>query len=364
MTGPHEITPPPPTFPDVPKINISLGSVRLGYTPQDQASGEFVRQALRAALTQSGVFDQTSDLELNVTLRHLSVRTDYFGFAMNSNATGSYAIKTVYGKTIFERTVQSKGEATPQDTLLGAERNELATRRAISSNFARFRDELIAFVRENGSTLVALATEPEPEPIAAFSDKQEEGSDGSKSSTKYENYLQAVAVVRSSSGLGSGFFVNNRGLLLTNRHVVGSDDTVSVTLKSGKTVSGEVIAMDKRRDLALVSVQDRNVSWLQLGSIEETPIGGDVIAIGTPEGLTWSITKGIVSAVRDNDGIQLVQTDAAINKGNSGGPLISLQTGKVLGINSFILRDTEGLNFAVSAEEALKAFPAYLKAHK
>ncbi len=92
-------------------------------------------------------------------------------------------------------------------------------------------------------------------------------------------------------------------------------------------------------------------------------IGNDVLAIGTPEGLDWSVSKGIISAVRTSNGVYFVQTDAAINHGNSGGPLILADSGLVVGINSFGFRKniTEGLNFAVSATEIHKAFPQLLR---
>ena len=91
--------------------------------------------------------------------------------------------------------------------------------------------------------------------------------------------------------------------------------------------------------------------------------GNDVIAIGIPEGLSWSISKGIISAVRDVEGILIVQTDTAINRGNSGGPLISFNSGRVIGINSFGFRKdiATGLNFAISVSELRKAFPTYVK---
>ncbi|HEX7008034.1 MAG TPA: trypsin-like peptidase domain-containing protein, partial [Alphaproteobacteria bacterium] len=86
-------------------------------------------------------------------------------------------------------------------------------------------------------------------------------------------------------------------------------------------------------------------------------------AIGTPEGLSWSVSKGIVSALRDLRGLRLVQTDAAINHGNSGGPLIELGSGKVIGVNALSFRKdlAEGLNFAVSAEDVRMTFGRYLR---
>jgi S1-C subfamily serine protease len=180
--------------------------------------------------------------------------------------------------------------------------------------------------------------------------------------SKYDDFLNAVAVVRSSKGVASGFFVNSTGTLLTNHHVVGSDATVSVKLRSGTVTIGTVIAADSGSDLALVSIPQPSPAWLELARRDEGGVGADVIAIGTPEGLSWSVSKGIVSAFRDLSGTQVVQTDAPINKGNSGGPVILLESGRVVGIASFGIRKdvAEGLNFAVAAPTILAVFSQYL----
>ena len=116
------------------------------------------------------------------------------------------------------------------------------------------------------------------------------------------------------------------------------------------------------------------MSHLTLSGANEGGVGTDVVAIGTPLGLEWSLSKGVVSAIRKDkkrkdpksmNGIKFIQTDAAINPGNSGGPLIATETGTVIGVNTFkqVRSDTEieGLNFAVSAEELKKAFPYYFR---
>jgi len=182
-------------------------------------------------------------------------------------------------------------------------------------------------------------------------------------SSRYDDFLRSVAVVRSSAGIGSGFFVTSEGDLITNFHVVGDDHKVSLRLRDGSTMLGTVVKTDTERDLALVSVQRPNVHHLVLASPEEASIGTDVLAIGTPQGLSWSVSKGIISAVRKAGSIPILQTDAAINAGNSGGPLVSLNSGKAVGVNTFGFRKdlAEGLNFAVRADEILKAFPRLKK---
>ena len=189
--------------------------------------------------------------------------------------------------------------------------------------------------------------------------------------SKYDDFCNAVVVIKSSIGLGTGFFVSNSGLIATNHHVVGSDKTVSIKTRNKETVIGKVVAFNKNRDLALIASKCKVISWLVLAGSDEGGAGTDVIAIGTPAGLEWSISKGVVSAIRrdekikdakSREGIKIVQTDAAINPGNSGGPLICEQTGKVIGINTAKLVGVaiEGLNFAVHSDELRKAFPHYL----
>ena len=130
---------------------------------------------------------------------------------------------------------------------------------------------------------------------------------------------------------------------------------------------GKVVALNKKRDLAIISSRCKVLSHLKLVGTNEGGVGSDVVAIGTPAGLEWSISKGVVSAIRKDekfmDGISVIQTDTAINPGNSGGPLIDIETGAVVGVNTFktVGVAIEGLNFAVSAEELKKAFPYYFK---
>ena len=177
--------------------------------------------------------------------------------------------------------------------------------------------------------------------------------------SKYDDFLNCVVVVRSSHGIGTGFFVSADGYLVSNAHVVEYDPNVSIKLRTGRTILGSVMGIDKDRDLALVKVDGTRYSWLSLGTLDDAGVGSDVLAVGTPEGLDWSVSKGIVSALRNAGGIKVIHTDAAINVGNSGGPLIALSSGKVIGVNSFTYRKdiAEGLNFAISAEEIGKAFP-------
>jgi S1-C subfamily serine protease len=175
----------------------------------------------------------------------------------------------------------------------------------------------------------------------------------------YDDYFNSVVIIRTQRGIGSGFFISENGYIVTNNHVIEGNTNVSVKLKSGRLLLGNIVNTSPERDLALVKVEGNNFPWLDLSKNNQLEIGSDVIAIGTPQGLSWSISKGIISQVRQLSNVTVIQTDTPINPGNSGGPLISLKNGRVVGINTFGFKKniSEGLNFAISAEEILIAFP-------
>jgi serine protease Do len=158
------------------------------------------------------------------------------------------------------------------------------------------------------------------------------------------------------SVLGSGFIITADGLIVTNRHVILGARTVRVRLSDSREFPARVIGVDAATDIALLRVKAGNLPALRLGSSEKTSVGDAVIAIGNPFGLGQSVTAGIVSArgrtLEDDPYIDFLQTDAAINRGNSGGPLLSVD-GTVLGVTSVIFSPnggSVGLGFAIPAE--------------
>ncbi|MGE5148259.1 MAG: S1C family serine protease [Candidatus Eiseniibacteriota bacterium] len=178
----------------------------------------------------------------------------------------------------------------------------------------------------------------------------------------YDRFLDAVVVISTPSAIGTGFFISPDGYIVTNHHVIGERATASVKLRSGPTLTAVTVATNSIKDLALLKISGDGFRWLELSTGAEAGVGRDVLAIGTPRGLSWSVSKGIVSAVRDQRGVRFIQTDAAINSGNSGGPLIDLASGKVIGVNTLGVRKdlAEGLNFAVSAEDVRMIFGRYV----
>ena len=169
-------------------------------------------------------------------------------------------------------------------------------------------------------------------------------------------------------GLGSGFIISKDGYILTNNHVVGNVDKITVQLQDGrKFENAKLIGTDPDTEVALIKIDGDNFPVLPMGDSDKIEIGDWVIAIGNPFGLSETVTVGVISAVgRSNVGIaayeNFIQTDAAINPGNSGGPLINLD-GQVIGINTAIYSESGGymgigfaipINMARGIEEQLK----------
>lgn len=148
------------------------------------------------------------------------------------------------------------------------------------------------------------------------------------------------------NGLGTGVIISSDGYIVTNNHVIADADEVTVTLSNDKSYEAEVIGTDKKSDLAVLKIDATGLVPAQLGNSERLRVGEWVLAIGSPFGLTQTVTAGIVSATgRQNVGVadyeDFIQTDAAINPGNSGGPLVNLQ-GEVVGINTAIASRSGG----------------------
>jgi len=163
--------------------------------------------------------------------------------------------------------------------------------------------------------------------------------------------MPAVVTIQTGSSKGSGFFVTN-DTVLTNVHVVGTSSTVTITRANGTTTMARVQSTEPAFDVAVLKVPGAvaNQTSIPLGNASNIRLGEEVIAIGTPLGfLQNTVSRGIVSGMREVRGATLVQTDAAINPGNSGGPLID-RRGTVIGIVTSAYLNNNGLAFAVSVE--------------
>ena len=182
------------------------------------------------------------------------------------------------------------------------------------------------------------------------------------------------------SGTGSGFFLSSDGYVLTNNHVVeaaATRGTITVAISTGKKYTAKIVGRDSSYDLAVLKIDVTGAPTLQLGDSDKVAVGDAVIAIGSPLGLTGTVTTGIISAKdravtagdanTESSYINALQTDAAINPGNSGGPLVDA-TGAVIGVNSAIASlginsqvGSIGLGFAIPINQARKTAEQLIK---
>jgi putative serine protease PepD len=207
-----------------------------------------------------------------------------------------------------------------------------------------------ALSSDNGSTVVRQVTVADSQPAATQS--------GLSVQTIYRLANKGVVEVSSGQGQGSGFVYDAEGHVITNQHVVAGGNSLSVKLWNGKTYDAQLVGTDASTDLAVLKINapESELFPLALGDSSKLVVGDSVVAIGSPFGLEETVTSGIVSALhremQSPNGFAIddsIQTDAAINHGNSGGPLINSQ-GKVIGVTSQIESDSggsDGVGFAI-----------------
>jgi S1-C subfamily serine protease len=244
---------------------------------------------------------------------------------------------------------------------------KLASSSILSSTNPNFITQVVqkvgpAVVRINASTTVAVdagADETDnPYFRRFFGNRTPQPGSGS-----IERQIKEGAIERQiKQGTGSGFIISsngNTGQIMTNAHVVSGATKVTVTLKDGRTIAGKVKGIDRVTDVAVIEIAEKNLPTIQMGDSEQIEPGQWAIAIGNPLGLDNTVTAGIISGTgrtsreigATDKRVNYIQTDAAINPGNSGGPLLDA-SGRVIGMNTAILRGTQGLGFAIPINTA------------
>ncbi len=242
-----------------------------------------------------------------------------------------------------------------------------AQARSAPESFADLAAKLLpAVVNISTSTNVAVRSDrgapdmpqfPPGSPFERFfRDFMERNRPGATPSPRGE---RPPAPTRRSQSLGSGFIVDPSGIVVTNNHVIDSADEITVTLTDGTELKAELIGKDDRTDIAVLRVKpDKPLPAVPFGDSDAARVGDWVVAIGNPFGLGGTVTAGIVSArgrdIHQGPYDNFIQTDAAINKGNSGGPLFNM-AGEVVGINTAIYSPTGGsvgVGFSIPANLA------------
>jgi serine protease Do len=174
----------------------------------------------------------------------------------------------------------------------------------------------------------------------------------------FDKFYRNIPKKRRQSALGSGFIVSNDGYIVTNHHVIAKADKIEVTLYSGKQYKAKIVGKDKMSELALIKIEANNLPVIKWGDSSKIEVGDWMLAIGNPLGFDHTVTAGILSgrgrAVFGATAYgQFLQTDAAINFGNSGGPLFNMK-GEVIGINTAIAAGGQNLGFAIPSNLAKK----------
>jgi S1-C subfamily serine protease len=261
-----------------------------------------------------------------------------------SYRTRSVELKaTTEGGSLVDAAQEGAGAEAISRAFVSAARNLLAD--------ARFRD-LIA-----GIDLGAKIAQP---PIPVAWERLPARREGDFESIVSDSRMSVVTVY-AGDAMGSGFVISRDGYLLTDQHVVGSVRFVRVKFVTGREVDGEVVRVDRRRDVALIKLENDVYPYLPLGESSRVRPGTDVFAIGTPisENFAQTVTKGIVSGYGEEDGLRILRSDVSVHRGNSGGPLLD-GSGVVVGlsVSGYMLMPEGvgvGLNAFIPIEEALDA---------
>ncbi len=217
---------------------------------------------------------------------------------------------------------------------------------AMSNKIAVLQEELDAIDKSTGSGSVAVLPEGMLTPAQV-----------------YENNVNAVVAVVTDKAMGSGFIITADGYIVSNQHVVDGASSIHVTMNNGTEYAAELIGADATNDVSLLKINAADLPCVTLGSSDKLSVGDQVAAIGNPLGeLTATLTVGYVSGKdrivgTDGTAINMLQTDAAINSGNSGGPLLDM-TGRVVGITTAKYSGTsnsgatiEGISFAIPIDD-------------
>ena len=228
-----------------------------------------------------------------------------------------------------------------------------------------------------GSSLNLVTTKQEKlklEESSAIIDSAKKVTPAVVSITTSQNVQDFFGRVFEEQGGGTGFIVTNDGLILTNKHVAQAGSSLTVITADEKTYQAKVAALDPTNDLAILKIDASGLPVVDLGDSNDLQVGQWVIAVGNALGeLQNTVTVGVISArerqlTAGGNGTQeqlnnLLQTDAAINSGNSGGPLVNL-AGQVIGINTAIAQNAQNIGFAIPINQAKQALDSYKKSGK
>ncbi len=272
------------------------------------------------------------------------------------NSTRNYKFLKSFSALILAFAFNAVAIAQPPDTIQKT-KNVTASPEQLSATFADVAKQVEPAV-VNIDTKGKL---PPPRP--------QTNSENDEDSDDILEYFRRRLPQRPAYAVGSGFIVDKSGYILTNYHVVEDSAKITVRLQSGDEYFAKIVGADEQTDLAVLKIEaGKDLPFLKLGDSENIRIGDWVLAIGSPFGLARTVTAGIISQINretpeGNPFQTFIQTDAAINRGNSGGPLVSMN-GEVIGVNSQIATSTgdyNGIGFALPSNNASYVYQQILQ---
>lgn len=321
---------------------------------------------LNETLAKNGFIDTTNRVLKGAYLNNLMVNATITKATFNEVVANSYALKNYYNHRMIYADMVIKWEVLDyfQQPIYSSEIKSLSgqyhfnntdtvlsavIKDAIEANFFEFMNskKVIELLEDNSQLEIEknLETKVLPGP--------ESYADNLSSAVK------ASVTIRNKRGHGSGFFITNQGHIVTNYHVVSDTSNLKVVLNNGMELPTKVLRVSKIHDLALLKIDEKNDFAFRLEENKNFEIGSDIYAIGTPsaEDLSQTLSKGVISGFRKlGENSSLIQTDASINSGNSGG-VITDKDGNVVGVVSSKLKGfgIEGVAFCIPTQEVLEA---------
>lgn len=320
---------------------------------------EFVRAGYRDPIrTQQKLFEDDTDMapsELLLGGMLEEFQTSYCSSAAGAHVDGNVRVKirwelydTVDRKVAHTKVTEGSYKTAGEQAIREGEFFAMAYRDAVRQLLADAEFHSLALLKP---AAVSARTNPPPPPASKITLKAVAPIDDALSANMTLTRA-AVVTIKQPGGSGSGFFVSEDGLVVSNSHVVGASRFVRVVLATGRELVGEVIQRSAERDVALIKTEGSNFVALALGH-DEVNVGAEVTAIGSPLGeeLSGTVTRGIVSGHRTIKGKRYIQSDVPVLPGSSGGPLLD-KTGRVVGITVAGLGGTR-INFFIPIQEAL-----------